>query len=398
MNEHRSNLLKLYAASILSGFAVFYNGVDTLFFRHFDLSFEQIGWLVSANLAAILAFEIPTGAFADLYGKKLSVLIGSACSLAGLGFLAFGSSFAAFVAGFVLLGIGRSFRSGAESALLYDWLSSAEKQHEYIKHQSRLQAAFVGIDIISGSVGIWLFSLNVRIPFVISFAAMALVILVQATFRDSARVSAGPGGALASYTHQIRQGLAVIVRSRIITWLIGFTAIYTIANMYFGGTVNLPFLRETKGFSIGQLALMGFVWNAIQTASLFGVSAIERRIGERRSILAIVLLTPALFLGVLLSNHALLSAAIIGLYFSSMSFRDIVVDTYINTRIESRYRATVLSIASMIVSGVAILALPALGMIVDRAGLAAGMALLVVFTLVLGGVSLALKRRWVGAE
>ena len=185
MNAYITNVRKFYVASILSGFAVFYNGVDTLFFRHFDLSFEQIGFLISANLATILLFEIPTGSFADLYGKKHSILIGSFFTLTGLGFLAFGSNFAAFAIGFILLGIGRSFRSGAESALLYDWLSEVDKQHEYIKHQSRIQAAFVGIDIISGSVGVLLFSLNVRIPFMISFASMVLVILVQFTLKDS---------------------------------------------------------------------------------------------------------------------------------------------------------------------------------------------------------------------
>src|SRR5215211_5168843 len=140
MNDYTSNIWKFYVASILSGFAVFYNGVDTLYYRHFDLSFEQIGFLVSASLTAILLFEIPTGSFADIYGKKICVLIGSFVSLTGLGFLAFGSTFAAFAIGFIFLGIGRAFRSGAENALLYDWLSSVDRQHEYTKYQSRLQA------------------------------------------------------------------------------------------------------------------------------------------------------------------------------------------------------------------------------------------------------------------
>ena len=95
MSDYRSNLWKFYLTAVLSGFAVFYNGVDTLFYRHFDLSFEQIGFLVSASLGATLLFEIPTGSFADIYGKKISVLAGSFFILIGLGFVVFGSSCAA---------------------------------------------------------------------------------------------------------------------------------------------------------------------------------------------------------------------------------------------------------------------------------------------------------------
>ena len=392
MNDYTSNIWKFYVASILSGFAVFYNGVDTLYYRHFDLSFEQIGVLVSASLTAILLFEIPTGSFADIYGKKTSILIGSFLTFVGLGFLAFGSDFASFAVGFILLGIGRAFRSGAENALLYDWLSSVDKQQDYIRHQSRLQAAFVAIDIISGSAGFLLFGLNVRIPFIISFVSMALVILVQFTLKDSTPRASHREHAMAVHVNQIKEGLLIVSRSRIIMWLIGFTLIYSIANMFFSNALNLPFLREVKGFTTDQLALMGLLWNVIQTTCLFFVSQLERRLGQFISILAIVILTPLLFLGLLLSNNFLVSSIIIGLYYSSMSFREVIIDTYLNTRISSQYRATVLSIASMIISGLAIFILPVLGIIVHRSSLDAGLFVLVVGTLILGALSMLVKR------
>ncbi len=393
MNDYTSNIWKFYVASILGGFAVFYNGVDTLFFRHFNLSFEQIGFLVSASLMAVLLCEIPTGSFADIYGKKLSILTGSCFGLAGLGCLAFGSSFVAFTIGFILLGIGRAFRSGAESALLYDWLGSVDRQHEYTKHQSRLQAAFVGIDIISGSVGFLLFGLNVRIPFIISFASMTLVIIVQCTLKDIAQSDGHREHVLTLYKKQIKEGLLIVSRSNIILWLIGFTLIYSIANMFFGNTLNLPFLEEVKGFTTNQLAVMGLIWNSIQTASLFFVSQLERKIGQSTSILAIVVLTPVLFLGLLLSSNFVVSSIVLGLYYSSMSFREVIMDAYLNTRISSQYRATVLSIASMIVSSIAIVILPILGIIVDTSSLTTGLWLLVLGTLILGTLSVGVKRK-----
>lgn len=392
MNDYTTNLWKFYLASILGGFAVFYNGVDTLFFRHFELSFEQIGFLVSAHLAAVLVCEIPTGTFADMYGKKTSLLLGSCFGLIGLGFLAFGSAFIAFAIGFIFLGIGRAFRSGAESALLYDWLSSAGKQQDYTTHQSRIQAAFVGIDIISGSVGFLLFGLNVRIPFFISFASMVLVIIVQWTLKEAITRDVRPENSVSAYVNQIKTGWSIISASSMLKWLIGFTLVYSIANMFFGNTVSLPFLQETKQFTTDQLAIMGFIWNLIQTTSLFFVSYVEKRIGQFRSILVIVLFTPALFLGLLLSSNFLVSALIIGMYYSSMSFREVLVDTYLNHRIQSEYRATVLSIASMLVSSVAIVVLPLLGILVDNSSLNTGLLLLVGSTLILGILSVVVKR------
>src|SRR5687768_7172932 len=109
--------------------------------------------------------------------------------------------------------------------------------------------------------------------------------------------------------------------------------------------------------------------------------------------LAIVILTPLLFLGLLLSNNFLVSSLIIGLYYSSMSFREVIIDSYLNMHISSQYRATVLSIASMIVSTLAIFILPILGLIVDRSSLSIGLLLLVMGTLILGTLSMLVKSR-----
>src|SRR5574341_1425216 len=76
----QSNIWKFYAASILGGLAFFYNTVDTLYYRHFGLSFAQIGALIAATLLLAVVMEVPSGAFADLYGKRRALIV----SLVGL--------------------------------------------------------------------------------------------------------------------------------------------------------------------------------------------------------------------------------------------------------------------------------------------------------------------------
>lgn len=123
MDGYRSNVWKFYLVATLSGFAFFYNGIETLYYRHFNLTFEQIGFLISASLIAKLLLDIPTGSFADIYGKKKSIIVASILGLIGLAFLSFGSNFNTFVLGFIFMGFAGAFSTGAASALLYDSLN-----------------------------------------------------------------------------------------------------------------------------------------------------------------------------------------------------------------------------------------------------------------------------------
>lgn len=75
-----------------------------------------------------------------------------------------------------------------------------------------------------------------------------------------------------------------------------------------------------------------------------------------------------------------------------MSFREVIIDTYLHARINSQYRATVLSIASMIVSGLAVFILPVLGILVDRSSLNTGLLFLALGTLMLGASGVVMER------
>ena len=47
-----------------------------VYFASLNLTFFQIGILMAVSQIAIVFFEVPTGAVADLYGRKFSVLFG----------------------------------------------------------------------------------------------------------------------------------------------------------------------------------------------------------------------------------------------------------------------------------------------------------------------------------
>src|SRR5687767_1559114 len=70
------------------------------------------------EIAAFL-FEIPTGVVADVYSRRLSIIIGYA--LMGVGFIFYGiPTFAMVLFAQVLWGIGYTFTSGATDAWIVD--------------------------------------------------------------------------------------------------------------------------------------------------------------------------------------------------------------------------------------------------------------------------------------
>ena len=93
------------------------------------------------NLASSL-FEVPTGIFSDLVGRKMTVVIGQIASIFAVLCYAIGGSFAMLALGAVLEGLSFSFFSGNNSALLYDSLKEDNSEAEYSKYEGKTSSMF----------------------------------------------------------------------------------------------------------------------------------------------------------------------------------------------------------------------------------------------------------------
>ena len=92
------------------------------FFESNRLNFEDVMQLQALHALSMVLFEIPSGYFSDKLGRKNTMIFG--CILGFLGFSVFTQShlFWHFMIGNMFIGIGDSFISGTDSALLYDIL------------------------------------------------------------------------------------------------------------------------------------------------------------------------------------------------------------------------------------------------------------------------------------
>ncbi len=111
--------------------------IIVLFFEEHGLSLTQIMILQAIYSLSVALFEIPSGFFADIYGRRLSLFYGSIFIFSGNLIFSFFSGFNEFFVAEILLGLGYSLVSGADSAIIYDSLLEMKQDKDYTKIEGR---------------------------------------------------------------------------------------------------------------------------------------------------------------------------------------------------------------------------------------------------------------------
>ena len=94
------------------------------------LSFTAIGTLIAFRSVCVNVLEIPSGAVADVLGRRRSMIASMIAYIASFALLAFAGSFAAFLPAMLLFAAGEAFRTGTHKAMIFDWLARAGRSDE----------------------------------------------------------------------------------------------------------------------------------------------------------------------------------------------------------------------------------------------------------------------------
>src|SRR3990167_4526278 len=116
-----SNIRKYYLFQFFNNL-VYFSPVIFLFWQANGLNMTQIMLLQSIYSIGVVILELPTGAFADYFGKKKSLMV---CSLLWtVGLIGYGLShtFWQFALGELIVGVGSAFISGADRAYIHEIL------------------------------------------------------------------------------------------------------------------------------------------------------------------------------------------------------------------------------------------------------------------------------------
>ncbi|WP_432948328.1 MFS transporter [Kribbella sp. CA-253562] len=130
--------------------------------------------LVGTTLeVACFLFEVPTGIVADLFSRRLSIVIGFA--LIGAGFLlqALVPAFGAILAAQVLWGIGYTFVSGADQAWITDEIGEQRVGRVFVRCQQLELGATIAGTVAAGALGL----ISLPLPLIVAGAGMILLAL-----------------------------------------------------------------------------------------------------------------------------------------------------------------------------------------------------------------------------
>ena len=111
----------------------YYDPFLILVFLEKGLTFFQIGILIGFREICTNLFEIPSGAIADLYGRRRAMIFSFCAYIASFATFALSESFAILFMAMFFFGLGDAFRTGTHKAMIFDWLNMQGRSDEKTK-------------------------------------------------------------------------------------------------------------------------------------------------------------------------------------------------------------------------------------------------------------------------
>jgi len=389
--QFRSNIYKLYIIKMAKWFMLTMP-ILMLYYKDHGFSDAQAFQLKACYSLSIVLFEIPSGYFADVLGRKKTLVIGAV--LGTLGFLIYSvtTGFVFFLVAEIVLGIGQSFISGADSALLFDSLKADRCEHEYVKYEGRIYTIANFSEALAGVIGGTIATFSLHLPFVlqtlIAFtavpAALALIEPPQETKREKP-----------SIVDIFRVVKYATITNRRLRYNLLISSIVGCATLTMAWTYQL-YLKDV-GFQNYTIGIVHTVLNLVVGTTTLFAYRIEARLQPRRTIWFTSVSVTAVFMLLGFVQSAWVVAARVLFYFSR-GIATPVFKYYVNRITPSDIRATVLSVRSMIIRLLFAALAPLYGWMADGYGRPAAMRALGFSFTILVGIAIALFLRSMNEE
>ena len=388
----KSNIWKLY---ILKGleFAWFPIPVIIIFYENSGLSFEQSLLLKTILSLSIFIFEIPSGYFADIFGRKACLVSGGLIWTLGLLFYCFQTGFTAFAIAEFLSGLAASLISGANTALGFDSLVKMNQEQNYRHVEGRLGAIAGVAEAICGLVGGLVAARNLVYPFYLQTICIFLYFLIALTLVEPNLHQSSINPSQAIDRREIWQAIRFsLLENKKVKWLILFSANFGIATFLAVWLSQAD--MQSRGLAVSSF---GFAWAAfhfILSFASFKATSIENLLGTKKVFLGLVILLGLsyIFLGLINQVWGIIFIAFI--YFSRGVHSPLVLNC-INQNLPSSIRATVLSINSFMFRLGFVAIAPVVGWITDTYNLDTALFL---FGLIFIGFGVFCWQKLVGSE
>jgi len=355
------NIYKVY--SIFANLLIL-GPIIVLYLLAKGLSFTEIMILQSISAIGVVIFEVPTGAVADKLGRKYSMLLGSL--LWGLSLLTYiiGKSFYVFAIAEVIFSLGTTFKSGADTALIYDSLKALKRENEFQKIEGFAGSFTFYAQGIGSIIAGFVYEINIYMPMIISIGFMVVAAIIAMNFEEPP-VEGKKGRFGIKYFHQIKESGKYILGHEKIKAIILYSMVFFI--FYRAGFWYYQPYMESVKIPVKYFGIIFFIFNLVAALS----SKVCYRIMEITKPKTLTFMS-----GLLIVSFIILGTVKIWIGVAAILLQQVtrglyrpVTRKYMNKHIPSDKRATILSFHSLAVNLAVAVSLPFVGLLKDNSNI-----------------------------
>ncbi len=363
--------------------------IVVLFYEDNGLEMRHVFLLQAIYSISIVILEIPSGYFADALGRKSTLVIGTILGFLGFLTYSFSYDFYGFLMAEIILGIGQSLISGADSAMLYDTLQESGKKDQYIKFEGRMVSIGNFAEAIAGVLGGLLAGLSLRYPYYaqtfVAFIGIPAAILLIEPNKHRKLIKLKFNDILKIVKYALHD-------NKELKWNIIFSSVIGASTLTMAWFVQ-PYFEMIAL----PVALFGIFWTMLNLT--VGISAmlahkIEAKLLQSKTMLLITIFIPLGYIAVSRIN-ALWGISVLFIFYFVRGVATPVLKDYINKLCDSEIRATVLSVRNFVIRIFFAIIGPFVGWYTDTFSLPAALLLSGIIFFVFAGITLLmyLKKR-----
>lgn len=307
-------------------------------------NYAGIGLIETTMIVTLTLSEVPTGAIGDLLGKKLTLFLSFLLQFAGNVFMGIAGGLGMLIVGVIIASIGGTLYSGTAEALAFDSLKQEGRTNEFDRVTAKMRSFSMIAMAVSSVLGGWLYLQSPQFPF-LAFAGACLLgsiicLLIKEPKIDTEKFS------LLSFINQNKQGFRQIFSNyslkKVLFLMFSISAIVVLHEEMLSDILAYEF-----GFKVNELATFSAVILVIAAISSQFAPRMLKKFGETKSLLTLSLVFAATYLIAPFAG-IIVGAVSILIFWIAHSIFGNIVSVGLNNRIESRYRATALSVFNMV--------------------------------------------------
>ncbi len=367
-----------------------------LIFRDAGLTYLQIGLLYSVRDLTTNLLEIPTGVFADTFGRRKSMVLAFSAYIISFLVFFFFNSFYLFALAMLLFGLGEAFRSGTHKALILEYLKINDMLDLKVSYYGRTRGASQFGSAINAllAAGLLFFTGNYRAMFLVTIIPYAIDLVNLATYPKEldGDLTRKPGSTIwTQMVATLRDFFGIFAdlqAMRAILNSAGFSALFKTSKDYLQPILEtfalaMPLLIaldlddvNRSGLVIGVVYF--FIYLMTSTASR-NADRFSRRFSNLATAINLTFLTGAVFLFVAgiatWRNLAVISILVFLGFYVLQNLRKPMTVSFISDQISHRVMASGLSVESQFTTLLVVIFAPILGKIADAYGVGPALAI-----------------------